>query len=323
MTIAPIAGLIGGLGLFLYGMTQMGNGLQRAAGDRLRVILKALTGKTWMGVLVGALVTAIIQSSSGTTVMLVSFVNAGLMTLTQATGVIMGANIGTTMTAQLIAFRLSDFALPAIGIGAILFMFSKRRTYRYFGQIILGFGILFLGMTVMTEAMRPLRDNPALIEFVTIMGKHRLLGVLAGIVMTVIVQSSSATVGILMAAASQGLLTFETALPILFGDNIGTCVTAVLASTGTSLSAKRTALVHVLFNVFGTILALIFLPVFSKFVAWITPFGGVSRLIANAHTSFNLLNTLVWLPMAGLLARMVVRLYPGEEKIVEHSTKIH
>src|SRR5690606_11936048 len=153
-------------------------------------------------------------------------------------------------------------------------------------------------------------------EFVTIMGKHRLLGVLAGIVMTVIVQSSSATVGILMAAASQGLLTFETALPILFGDNIGTCVTAVLASTGTSLSAKRTALVHVLFNVFGTILALIFLPVFSKFVAWITPFGGVSRLIANAHTSFNLLNTLVWLPMAGLLARMVVRLYPGEEKIV-------
>ncbi|HOB88127.1 MAG TPA: Na/Pi cotransporter family protein [Bacillota bacterium] len=321
MTIAPIAGLIGGLGLFLYGMTQMGNGLQRAAGDRLRVILKALTGKTWMGVLVGALVTAIIQSSSGTTVMLVSFVNAGLMTLTQATGVIMGANIGTTMTAQLIAFRLSDFALPAIGIGAILFMFSKRRTYRYFGQIILGFGILFLGMTVMTEAMRPLRDNPALIEFVTIMGKHRLLGVLAGIVMTVIVQSSSATVGILMAAASQGLLTFETALPILFGDNIGTCVTAVLASTGTSLSAKRTALVHVLFNVFGTILALIFLPVFSKFVAWITPFGGVSRLIANAHTSFNLLNTLVWLPMAGLLARMVVRLYPGEEKIVEHGTK--
>ncbi|MDD3749560.1 MAG: Na/Pi symporter, partial [Firmicutes bacterium] len=256
MTIAPIAGLIGGLGLFLYGMTQMGNGLQRAAGDRLRVILKALTGKTWMGVLVGALVTAIIQSSSGTTVMLVSFVNAGLMTLTQATGVIMGANIGTTMTAQLIAFRLSDFALPAIGIGAILFMFSKRRTYRYFGQIILGFGILFLGMTVMTEAMRPLRDNPALIEFVTIMGKHRFLGVLAGIVMTVIVQSSSATVGILMAAASQGLLTFETALPILFGDNIGTCVTAVLASTGTSLSAKRTALVHVLFNVFGTILAL-------------------------------------------------------------------
>jgi phosphate:Na+ symporter len=310
MTIAPIAGLIGGLGLFLYGMTQMGNGLQRAAGDRLRVILKALTGKTWMGVLVGALVTAIIQSSSATTVMLVSFVNAGLMTLTQATGVIMGANIGTTMTAQLIAFRLSDFALPAIGIGAILFMFSKRRTYRYFGQIILGFGILFLGMTAMTEAMRPLRDNPALIEFVTIMGKHRLLGVLAGIVMTVIVQSSSATVGILMAAASQGLLTFETALPILFGDNIGTCVTAVLASTGTSLSAKRTALVHVLFNVFGTILALIFLPVFSKFVAWITPFGGVSRLIANAHTSFNLLNTLVWLPMAGLLARMV-----GELKV--------
>jgi phosphate:Na+ symporter len=319
--ITPIAGLIGGLGLFLYGMVQMGNGLQKAAGDRLRVILKVLTSKTWMGVLVGALVTGIIQSSAATTVMLVSFVNAGLMTLTQAVGVIMGANIGTTMTAQLIAFRLSDFALPAIGLGAIISIFSKKRTHKYFGQIILGFGILFLGMTIMTEAMKPLSANPSLVQVVAMVGKHPLLGVLIGIVMTIVIQSSSATIGVLMAAASQGLITFETALPILFGDNIGTCVTAVLASMGASLSARRTALVHVLFNVFGTILGLVFLPVFSKAVVWLTPFGGVSRLIANAHTSFNILNTLVWLPMANLLARIAVTLYPGEEQIIEHGPK--
>ncbi|NLA06612.1 MAG: Na/Pi cotransporter family protein [Firmicutes bacterium] len=302
-------------------MVQMGNGLQKAAGDKLRGILKALTSKTWMGVLVGALVTAIIQSSAATTVMLVSFVNAGLMTLTQAIGVIMGANIGTTMTAQLIAFKLSDIALPAIGLGAIIFLFSKRRTYKYFGQIILGFGILFLGMMVMTEAMEPLSSNPSFIQFIGILGKHPLLGVLAGIVMTVVIQSSSATIGVLMAAASQGLITFETALPILFGDNIGTCVTAVLASVGASLSAKRTALAHVLFNVFGTILGLVFLPLFAKIVIWLTPLGSVSRLIANAHTSFNILNTLVWLPMAGLLSKIVVTLCPGEERIIEHGPK--
>jgi phosphate:Na+ symporter len=302
-------------------MVQMGNGLQKAAGDKLRGILKALTSKTWMGVLVGALVTAIIQSSAATTVMSVSFVNAGLMTLTQAIGVIMGANIGTTMTAQLIAFRLSDFALPAIGLGAIIFLFSKRRVYKYFGQIILGFGILFLGMMVMTEAMKPLSTNPSLLRLVAILANRPLLGVLAGIVMTVVIQSSSATIGVLMAAASQGLITFEAALPILFGDNIGTCVTAILAGIGANLSAKRTALAHVLFNVFGTILGLALLPLFSKFVIWLTPFGGVSRLLANAHTSFNILNTLVWLPMAGLLARVVVALYPGEEVIIEHGPK--
>ena len=321
MTITPIAGLIGGLGLFLYGMVQMGNGLQKAAGDKLRGILKVLTSKTWMGVLVGALVTAIIQSSAATTVMLVGFVNAGLMTLTQAIGVIMGANIGTTMTAQLIAFKLSDFALPAIGVGAVIFLFSKRRAYKYFGQVILGFGILFLGMMVMTEAMKPLSANPSLVNFVAVLGKRPFLGVLIGIIMTVVIQSSSATIGVLMAAASQGLITFEAALPILFGDNIGTCVTAILASIGASLSAKRTALVHVLFNVFGAVLGLAFLPLFSRIVVWLTPFGGVSRLIANAHTSFNVLNTLVWLPMAGLLSKIAVTLYPGEEQIIEHGPK--
>ncbi|NLS45604.1 MAG: Na/Pi cotransporter family protein [Firmicutes bacterium] len=321
MTITPIAGLIGGLGLFLYGMVQMGNGLQKAAGDKLRGILKALTSKTWMGVLVGTLVTAIIQSSAATTVMLVSFVNAGLMTLTQAIGVIMGANVGTTVTAQLIAFKLSNFVFPVIGVGAVISLFAKRRIHKDFGQIIFGFGILFLGMTVMTEAMEPLSSNPSVIQFIAILGRRPLLGVLVGIIMTIVIQSSSATIGILMAAASQGLITFETALPILFGDNIGTCVTAVLASIGANLSAKRTALAHVLFNVFGTAIFLTFLPVFSKAVVWITPLGGVSRQIANAHTSFNIANTLIWIPLAGLLSRIVVMLYPGEEQIIEHGPK--
>lgn len=321
MTITPIAGLIGGLGLFLYGMVQMGNGLQKAAGDKLRGILKALTSKTWMGVLVGTLVTAIIQSSAATTVMLVSFVNAGLMTLTQAIGVIMGANVGTTVTAQLIAFKLSNFVFPVIGVGAVISLFAKRRIHKDFGQIIFGFGILFLGMTVMTEAMEPLSSNPSVIQFIAILGRRPLLGVLVGIIMTIVIQSSSATIGILMAAASQGLITFETALPILFGDNIGTCVTAVLASIGANLSAKRTALAHVLFNVFGTAIFLTFLPIFSRAVVWITPLGSVSRQIANAHTSFNIANTLIWIPLAGLLSRIVVMLYPGEEQIIEHGPK--
>ncbi|MEW6105688.1 MAG: Na/Pi cotransporter family protein [Bacillota bacterium] len=321
MTISLISGLLGGLGLFIYGMMQMGDGLQKAAGDRMRRILEALTARTWMGVIVGAVVTAVIQSSSATTVMLVSFVNAGLMTLKQAVGVIMGANIGTTMTAQLIAFDLSDLALPAVGLGFIITFFSRKKIHKYLGQVILGFGLLFLGMTVMTDTMRPLRDNPAFVQWIANFGKYPFLGVLAGLAMTMIIQSSSATIGLLMAAASQGLVGFDAAIPVLFGDNIGTCITAVLASIGASLSARRTAIVHVLFNVFGTILFLTLLPLFKTFVHMVTPSGDIERLIANAHTSFNVLNTLVWLPMAGLLARVATVVYPGQEIVVEQGPK--
>lgn len=321
MTISLISGLLGGLGLFIYGMMQMGDGLQKAAGDRMRRILEALTARTWMGVIVGAVVTAVIQSSSATTVMLVSFVNAGLMTLKQAVGVIMGANIGTTMTAQLIAFDLSDLALPAVGLGFIITFFSRKKIHKYLGQVILGFGLLFLGMTVMTDTMRPLRDNPAFVQWIANFGKYPFLGVLAGLAMTMIIQSSSATIGLLMAAASQGLVGFDAAIPVLFGDNIGTCITAVLASIGASLSARRTALAHVLFNVFGTILFLTLLPLFKTFVHMVTPSGDIERLIANAHTSFNVLNTLVWLPMAGLLARVATVVYPGQEIVVEQGPK--
>ncbi|MDK2931678.1 MAG: phosphate:Na+ symporter [Bacillota bacterium] len=321
MTISLISGLLGGLGLFIYGMMQMGDGLQKAAGDRMRRILEALTARTWMGVIVGAVVTAVIQSSSATTVMLVSFVNAGLMTLKQAVGVIMGANIGTTITAQLIAFDLSDLALPAVGLGFIITFFSRKKIHKYLGQVILGFGLLFLGMTVMADTMKPLRNNPAFVQWIANFGKYPLLGVLVGLAMTVIIQSSSATIGLLMAAASQGLVGFDTAIPVLFGDNIGTCVTAVLASIGASLSARRTALAHVLFNVFGTILFLALLPFFKTFVHVVTPSGNIERLIANAHTSFNVLNTLVWLPMAGVLARIATTVYPGQEIVMEHGPK--
>lgn len=321
MTISLISGLLGGLGLFIYGMMQMGDGLQKAAGDKMRRILEALTARTWMGVIVGAVVTAVIQSSSATTVMLVSFVNAGLMTLKQAVGVIMGANIGTTMTAQLIAFDLSDLALPAVGLGFIITFFSRKKIHKYLGQVILGFGLLFLGMTVMADTMRPLRNNPAFVQWIANFGKYPFLGVLAGLAMTMIIQSSSATIGLLMAAASQGLVGFDAAIPVLFGDNIGTCITAVLASIGASLSARRTALAHVLFNVFGTILFLTLLPFFKTFVHVVTPSGDIERLIANAHTSFNVLNTLVWLPMAGLLARVATVVYPGQEIVVEQGPK--
>ncbi len=321
MAVSLLFGLVGGLGLFLYGMTQMGEGLQKAAGDRMRKILEALTNRTWMGVLVGTLVTAVIQSSSATTVMLVSFVNAGLMTLRQAIGVVMGANIGTTMTAQLIAFNLAEVALPAVGVGFVVYFFAKKKIHKYFGQIILGFGLLFLGMTVMTDTMRPLRDNPAFVGWIANFGKHPLLGVLAGLGMTMIIQSSSATIGLLMAAASQGLVGFDAAIPVLFGDNIGTCITAVLASIGASLSARRTALAHVLFNVFGTITFLLLLPAFRALVVAITPSGDIQRLIANAHTSFNALNTLVWLPMSGLLARIVTAIHPGQEVALEYGPK--
>lgn len=305
--------LAGGVGLFLYGMLQMGEGLQKAAGDRLRRILEALTSRPWMGVLVGAAVTAVIQSSGATTVMTVSFVNAGLMTLRQAVGVIMGANIGTTATAQLVAFRLTSWALPAVGLGFAIQVGARRKVHRYLGQTVLGFGLLFLGMNTMTEAMVPLRDSPFFMRLMTGLGRNPLAGVLVGAAMTVCVQSSSATIGVLQALAMQRLVSLNTALPILFGDNIGTCVTALLASVGTGVTARRSALAHLLFNVFGTATFLVLLPAFRWIVLHVSPAGDVARQIANAHTSFNVLNTLIWLPLVNQLARIVTRLAPGEE----------
>lgn len=308
-----IFGFLGGLGLFLYGMSLMSDGLQKAAGDRMRRILEALTGKVWKGVLVGTVVTAVIQSSSATTVMLVSFVNAGLMTLRQAISVIMGANIGTTITAQVIAFKLSDWALPAIGIGFLMTMVAKRKTHRYVGHIVLGFGLLFLGMEVMKEAAVPLEQSPVFARWIAELSANPLLGVLIGLAFTALIQSSSAATGVLLAIASRGLVSLESAIPVLFGCNIGTCVTALLASIGTSRTARRTAVAHVVFNVVGAVVFLAFREPFAQAVLWVSPTDDMPRLIANSHTLFNLANTLVWLPFTGFMVKLVNGIVRGPE----------
>jgi len=317
LTAKIIMGLIGGLGLFIYGIQLMGDGLQKTAGDRLRKVIEVLTTKPWRGVLVGAGITGIIQSSSATTVMTVGFVNAGIMTLPQAIGVIMGANIGTTVTAQLIAFRLDEYSLPAIGLGFGLMFFARRRTWKYVGQTILGFGLLFLGMMIMKETVAPLKEYPGFINLMTLFGTTPIIGVLVGAGMTVLVQSSSATIGIAQALAFRGLLTIKEAIPIIFGDNIGTCITAVLASTGTSLSARRAAAAHVLFNALGTIIFLLGLPLILKLVAATSP--NVVRQIANTHSSFNIANTLIWLPFVAVFTKIVIKLVPGKELVIERA----
>ncbi|MDD2359345.1 MAG: Na/Pi cotransporter family protein [Syntrophaceticus schinkii] len=311
-----IFGVLGGLALFLFGMKIMGEGLQKVAGDKIRKILERVTRYPVVAVLLGAVTTAAIQSSSATTVLVVGFVNAGLMTLKQAIGVIMGANIGTTITAQLIAFKLTDYVFLIIAIGFCINFFSKRRVYHYVGQFILGIGILFLGLDVMSNAVVPLRGSPVFLDFIASFSRYPLLGVLVGIIITCVVQSSAATIGMLIALASQDIITFNAAIPVLFGDNIGTCITALLASIGTNLNARRAAVAHVMFNVTGTLIFLILLPWFREFVYFISP-SEPARLIANAHTSFNILNTCLFLPFVGAFTKLIEKLLPGTVEIEE------
>ena len=308
-------GLIGGLGLFLFGMRNMADGLQKTAGNRLKRLLEVLTKNRVSGVLMGALVTAVLQSSSTTTVMTVGFVNARLISLKQAVGLIMGANIGTTVTAQLIAFRLEEYALPAIGLGVALVMFARRERARYAGQVLMGFGLLFLGLQVMTDAIRPLRDAEVFRDLLLSLGTNPLLGVLVGTGITVALQSSSASIGLLQSMAAEGLLPIQSALPVLFGDNIGTTITAVLSSIGASVAAKRAAAVHVLFNVVGTVIFLLLLPVFAPIV--VATSADVVRQIANAHALFNIINTIIQLPFAAALVWLVVRIVPDRGRTEE------
>ena len=308
-----LIGVFGGLGLFLYGMQTLSDGLQKVAGDRLRRLLEVLTRNPLTGVIMGTVVTAILQSSSATTVMIVGFVNAGLMTLRQAAGVIMGANVGTTVTAQIIALDLSEAALPATALGVLLIMFSKNKRTRYVGQALVGFGLLFLGMTTMSTSMKPLADMQWFTDLTARFAQNPFLGVLAGIGLTGIVQSSSATIGILQGLAREGAISLQAALPVLFGDNIGTTVTALLASIGTSLAARRAAVMHTLFNVIGTIIFLIIFPLVVPIV--LRSSTGVVQQIANAHTGFNVANTLIQLPFIGVLVLLVTRLIPGETEI--------
>jgi phosphate:Na+ symporter len=337
---ALIFGVLGGLGLFIFGMRTMSEGLQKIAGERLRRILAALTNNRIVGTLVGIGVTALIQSSSATTVMVVGFVNAGLMSLVQSIGVILGANIGTTITAQLIAFKITHFALPAIGIGAGLKIFSrKNRKLMYTGEVILGFGLIFFGLSVMKDAFDPIKDSEYFRQMFLLIGDNHLLGVLLGAILTMIVQSSSATIGITLALASSGLLTFEASVALILGENIGTTITANLAALGTNLAARRTALAHFLFNSIGVVYMLILFPFFLSIISTITPgeadlviqtqqqaqqFGMelgdkpfIARHIANTHTMFNIINTLIFLPLVGFLATITTWLIRGTEVQVD------
>jgi phosphate:Na+ symporter len=308
-------GLFGGLAFFLYGMEKMSEGLKKSAGDKIRSILAALTNNRIVGLLVGAFVTMVIQSSSATTVMLVSFVQAGLMRFAQSLGVILGADIGTTVTTQLIAFKLTDYALLMIAIGFALRMFGKRPQIRNTGEILLGFGILFFGMKLMSDAMKPLREWA---PFINLMHEfeHPLLALLIGATFTALIQSSSAFTGIVIVLAQQGLLTLEAGIPMVFGANIGTCITAGLASIGTSPEAKRVALAHVAFKIGGVMLFIFWIPAFADIIQSLShKFGsGTARQIANAHSIFNISLALIFLPFCGLFARLLFKIIPEEQK---------
>lgn len=316
-----IFGLLGGLGLFLFGMEMMSTSMQRSAGGRMRSILGALTANRFIGVAVGAFVTMVIQSSSATTVMLVSFVQAQLMTFAQTLGVILGADIGTTITAQLIAFKLTDYALLMIAIGFGLKFLGRNDRLRNTGDVLLGFGLLFYGMYVMSNAMYPLRSYTPFLHMLTEL-ENPVLGILVGAVFTALIQSSSAFTGIIIVLAQQGFLTLEAGIPLIFGANIGTCVTAALASINADREAKRVAMAHTLFKVAGVALAIFFIPPLAKLIQNVSPGGIIDtadqealaqyipRQIANAHTVFNVGLTLVFLPFTGLASRIIMRLLP-------------
>ncbi|MGI6548423.1 MAG: Na/Pi cotransporter family protein [Syntrophomonadales bacterium] len=321
---------IGGLGLFLFGLRFMSDGLQSVAGDRMRTILEKGTRSPLRGVLTGVLVTSLIQSSSATTVLTVGLVNAELLTLRQAIGIIMGANIGTTVTAYLIGFNLQDYALPILGLGALIYLFSKVKRTQMVGQTLFGFGVLFFGLTLMGTGMQPLKDVPFFTSLMTSVDNNSLIGVAIGAFMTVVIQSSSAAIGVLQQLAYQGAITYQQAVPFIFGDNIGTTITALLASIGTSVAARRTALTHTIFNVLGTI---IFLPLFlmgffEKLVVWFTNylfillpgFTGtwdtlnIKLQIAQTHAVFNISNAMIQLPFVAILACIVTKLIADRDE---------
>lgn len=326
-----LMGLLGGLVLFLYGMEKMSEGLKKSAGKGMRNILSALTKNRLIGLAVGAFVTMVIQSSSATTVMLVSFAQAQLITFTQTLSVILGANIGTTVTAQLIAFKLTDYAFLMIIVGFSLTIFSKKDSYKYLGESLLGFGILFLGMKVMSDSMAPLRDYEPFINVMKDL-ENPIYGLIIGAVFTALIQSSSAFTGIVIVLAQQGLLSLDAGIPMLLGANIGTCVTAGLASLGASREAKRVALAHVIFNTAGAIIFLFWIPYFADFVRWASPVSdaeGIQKLasetprqIANAHTFFNVSVAFAFLPFTSLLSKLVLKILPvrESEKAIEAVT---
>lgn len=314
MGAKEFASLLGGLALFLYGMNMMSQGMEAAAGNKMKQILERLTTNRYLGVLVGAVITAIIQSSSATTVMVVGFVNSGMMTLRQAVGVIMGANIGTTITGQLIALDAGAIAPFIAFLGVVMVVFLKQPKVRNIGGILAGLGVLFIGMEMMSTAMMPLRDSKAFIDMMTKFS-NPLLGILAGAIFTALIQSSSASVGILQALATSGAISFSGAVYVLFGQNIGTCITAVLASIGTGRNAKRTTIIHLSFNIIGTAVftILCMLTPLTSWVGGFTPANPAAQ-IANMHTLFNIVTTILLLPAGNLLAKLAEKILPDVDE---------
>jgi len=322
-------GLFGGLAMFLFGMEQMSEGLKAAAGDALKDVLSRLTSNRFMGALTGAFVTAVLQSSSVTTVLVVGFVSAGFMTLAQSVGVIMGANVGTTITAQIVAFNITQYALMMVAIGFLMLFAGKAEKTRHYGSIVMGLGLVFYGMGVMGDAMLPLRSYQPFLDLMVRM-ENPLMGILIGAAFTGLVQSSSATTGIVIVMASSGLITLPAGIALAFGANVGTCVTAALASLGKPVEAVRAAMVHIIFNIAGVLLWVMFIPQLADFVASISPSSPdlsdkarmaaeVPRQIANAHTVFNIANTLIFIGFTTFFARLVEKLVPArpvKEKII-------
>ena len=323
MTFTDVMGLLGGLALFLYGMQMMSSGLESVAGNKMKQILEKLTANRFLGVLVGAGITAVIQSSSATTVMVVGFVNSGMMTLRQAVWIIMGANIGTTITGQLIALDVGAFAPIIAFIGVAMIVFLKNEKIHHIGNILAGLGVLFIGMDMMGAAMKPLANSP---EFVGLLTKFEnpVLGILAGTVFTALIQSSSASVGILQALANSGVIGLGSAAFVLFGQNIGTCVTALLASIGTNRNARRTTVIHIYFNVIGTVIftTLCLVTPLIAFMENLTP-TNPSAQIANLHTTFNVVTSLLLIPFGGLLTLLAEKLLPDKGDQKEEGPTLH
>ena len=311
---------LGGLGLFLYSIKTMGDGLQQAAGDRLRYYIDKYTSNPFLGVLVGIVVTALIQSSTGVTVITVGLVSASLLTLRQAIGIIMGANIGTTVTSFIIGFKLGEYALPLIFLGTMFLFFTKNRTANNIGRILFGVGGIFYALNLISAGMSPLKDLPQFKEYMVTLGQNPILGVVAGAVITVLIQASSATIGILQGLYAGGFLDLKGALPVLFGDNIGTTLTVIIAAAGANISAKRVAATHVTFNVLGTILCLILLGPFTAMIEYFQALLHLSpeMTIAFSHGAFNVSNTIVQFPFIGALAYFVTKLIPGEDEVVKY-----
>ena len=324
-SMATVFGLLGGLALFIFGMNMMSESLQKVAGDKMKKVLGVLTRNAVCGMLAGALVTAVLQSSSATTVLVIGFVSAGLMSLKQGISVIFGANIGTTMTAQLMAFKISDYIMPIVFIGFLIAFIAKKEKIKFVGQTIFAFGLLFVGIEMMGDVMKPLATSPVFINMMEKVSHIPVLGVGVGMLMTLVVQSSSATIAVLQSFASQAgpdgasVIGLVGAIPILLGDNIGTTITAILASIGQSKDAKRCAIAHSVFNITGSFIFIWIIKPFAKFVELISPKGNeldvISRQIANAHMSFNIINTLIWLPLLPVMVKIVMFIVRDDKEV--------